>query len=48
VPAEYYEETMALSKKLKENGLTVAELEKGRVRISAHWPLKDMEEEEYV
>ncbi|KAG1752656.1 protein kinase subdomain-containing protein PKL CAK Fmp29 [Suillus paluster] len=46
VPAEHYEEAMALSKKLKEDGLAAAESEE-RAQIAAHWPLDDMDEEEY-
>ena len=41
MPAEHYEEAMARSKKLKEDGLAAAQ-------IAAHWPLDDMEEKEYM
>ncbi|KAG1725600.1 protein kinase subdomain-containing protein PKL CAK Fmp29 [Suillus lakei] len=46
-PAEHYEEAMVLSKKLKEDGLAAAESEEERAQIAAHWPLDDMDEEEY-
>jgi hypothetical protein len=48
VPAEHYEEAMALSKKLKEDGLAAAESEEERAQVAAHWPLDDMDEEEYM
>ena len=48
VPAEHYEEAMAISKKLKEDGLAAAESEEQRAQIAAHWPLDDMDEEEYM
>ncbi|KIO03722.1 hypothetical protein M404DRAFT_9474 [Pisolithus tinctorius Marx 270] len=48
MPAEHYGEAMALSKKLKENGLAVAESEEERAQIAAHWLLDDMDEEEYM
>ncbi|KAG1762618.1 protein kinase subdomain-containing protein PKL CAK Fmp29 [Suillus placidus] len=47
VPVEHYEEAMALSKKLKEDGLAAAESEEERAQIAAHWPFDDMDEEEY-
>ncbi|THG98003.1 hypothetical protein EW026_g4119 [Hermanssonia centrifuga] len=48
VPAEHYEEAMARSKKLKEDGLAAAESEEERAQVVAHWPLDDMDEEEYM
>ncbi|KAF8256368.1 hypothetical protein EI94DRAFT_1873332 [Lactarius quietus] len=48
VPAEHYEEAMARSKKLKEDGLAAAESEEERAQIAAHWPLDNMEEEIYM
>lgn len=48
MPAEHYGEAMALSKKLKENGLAAAESEEERAQIAAHWLLDDMDEEEYM
>jgi len=49
VPVEHYEEAMALSRKLKEDdGLAAAESEEERARVAAHWPLDDMDEEEYM
>jgi hypothetical protein len=48
VPAEQYEEAMARSKKLKEDGLAAAESVAERAQIAAHWPLDDMEEKEYM
>ena len=51
VPAEYYEEAMARCKKLKEGALAAAaaaESEEERDQIAAHWPLDDMDEEEYM
>ena len=39
---------MALSKKLKEDGLAAAESEEERAQIAAHCPLGDMDEEEYI
>ncbi|KZT05313.1 protein kinase subdomain-containing protein PKL CAK Fmp29, partial [Laetiporus sulphureus 93-53] len=48
VPAEHYEEAMARSKKLKEDGLAAAESEEERAQVAAHWPLDDMDEEEYM
>ncbi|KAG2339052.1 hypothetical protein BDR05DRAFT_992242 [Suillus weaverae] len=47
VPAEHYEEAMGLTKKLKEDVLAAAESEEERAQIAAHWPLDDMDEEEY-
>ncbi|KAH7931313.1 protein kinase subdomain-containing protein PKL CAK Fmp29 [Leucogyrophana mollusca] len=48
VPTEHYEEAMALSKKLKEDGLAAAESEEERAQVAAHWPFDDMDEEEYM
>jgi hypothetical protein len=48
VPAEYYEEAMARTKKLKEDGLAAAESEEERAQAMTHWPLDDMDEEEYM
>jgi len=48
VPAEHYEEAMARSKKLKEDGLAAAESVEERAQIAAHWPLDYMEEKEYM
>jgi hypothetical protein len=48
VPAERYEESMAISKKLKEIALTTAESEEERAEVSAHWPFDDRDEEEYM
>ena len=39
VPVEHYKKAMALSKKLEEDGLVVAELEEEKAWIAAHWPL---------
>jgi len=46
VPIELYEEAIARSKKLKEDVLAAAESE--AEEIAAHWPLDDMDEEEYM
>jgi hypothetical protein len=46
VPAERYEEAVARSKKLKEDGLASAETGEERAQIAAHWPLDYMDEEE--
>ncbi|KAH9942760.1 protein kinase subdomain-containing protein PKL CAK Fmp29 [Amylocystis lapponica] len=48
VPVEYYEEAMARSKKLKQDGLAAAESEAERAQVEAHWPFNDMVEEEYM
>ncbi|KAI5114954.1 hypothetical protein M0805_002672, partial [Coniferiporia weirii] len=48
VPVEHYEEAMAISEKLKEDGLAAAESEEERAQVAAHWPLDDMDEEEYM
>ncbi|KAG2366298.1 protein kinase subdomain-containing protein PKL CAK Fmp29 [Suillus spraguei] len=48
VPTEHYEEAMALSKKLKKDGLAAAESEEEQAQVAAHWPLDDMDEEEYM
>ena len=48
VPAERYEEAMALCKEMKEAGLAAAESEEERAQVSAHWPLNDIDEEEYM
>ncbi|KIL65763.1 hypothetical protein M378DRAFT_76367 [Amanita muscaria Koide BX008] len=48
VPAEHYEVAMALTKKLKEDGLAAAESEEERAQVAAHWPFDDMDEEEYM
>lgn len=48
VSVEHYEEAMAISKKLKEDGLAAAESDEERAQIAAHWPLDDMDEEEYM
>ena len=48
VPVEHYEEAMACSRKLKEDGLAEAESEEERVQFAAHWPFNDMDEEEYM
>lgn len=48
VLVEHYEEAMAISKKLKEDGLAAAESEEERAQIAAHWPFDDMDEEEYM
>jgi hypothetical protein len=47
VPVEHYEEVMAVSKNLKD-GLAAAESEEEWARIAPHWPLDDMDEEEYM
>lgn len=47
VPVWYYEEAMARSKQMKEDGLAAIESEAGRAQIEAHWPFDDMDEEEY-
>ena len=48
VPAERYEEAMALSKEMKVAGLAAAESEEERAQVLAHWPLDDIDEEEYM
>jgi hypothetical protein len=52
VSAVHYEEAMARSEKLKEDGLAVAdseeEEEEERAQVAAHWPLDDMDEEKYM
>jgi hypothetical protein len=48
VPVEYYEEAMARSKQLKEDGLAAAESEADRAQVEAHWPFDDMDELDYV
>ena len=48
VPAEHYEEAMIRSKQLKEAALAMAESEEERAQVAAHWPLDDMDEEEYM
>jgi len=48
LPVEHYEEAMAFSKQLKEDGLAAAESAEERAQIAAHWPLDDMDEEEYM
>lgn len=48
VPVEQYEETMARSKELKEGALAQAMPEEERAEIMEHWPLDDMDEEEYM
>lgn len=48
MPAEHYEEVMAHSKKLKEDGLAAVEPEEERAQITVHWPLDDMDEGEYM
>ncbi|KAF8321507.1 hypothetical protein F5887DRAFT_1275805 [Amanita rubescens] len=48
VPAERYEEAMALSKEVKEAGLAATESEEERAQVLAHWPLDDTDEEEYM
>lgn len=48
VPVELYEEAMAPSRKLKEDGLAEFESEEERVQIAAQWPFDDMDEEEYI
>jgi hypothetical protein len=47
VPTEHYEEAMARSKKLKEDGLAGAESEEERDQVAAHWPLDDMKRNTY-
>ena len=48
VPAEHYEEAMTRSKKLKKDELAAAESEEERAQVAEHWPLDDMDEEEYM
>lgn len=48
VPAGHYEEAMARSKKMKEDGLATVESEEERAQIAAHWPLDNMDEEKYM
>jgi hypothetical protein len=38
---------MALSKQLREATLEEAKSEKERAEIAVHWPLDDMDEDEY-
>jgi hypothetical protein len=48
VPVERYEEAMTCTKQLKEVTLAEAKSEKVRAQIAAHWPLDEMDEEEYM
>jgi hypothetical protein len=48
VPVERYEEAMTRSKQLKEVTLAEAKSEKERAQIAAHWPLDEMDKEEYT
>ncbi|KAF8869729.1 protein kinase subdomain-containing protein PKL/CAK/Fmp29 [Mucidula mucida] len=48
VPAEYYEEAMTRSRKIREDGLPAAESEVERVQVAAHWPFDDMDEAAYM
>jgi hypothetical protein len=48
VSVEHYEEAMAHSKKVKEDGLAAAEWEAERAQVEAHWPFDDIDEEEYI
>jgi len=48
VPAEHYEEAMALSKKLKGDGLAAAKSEEEQAQIAVHWLLDNMDKEEYM
>jgi hypothetical protein len=47
VSIAHYKEAMELSKQLKEATLQEAKSEKERTEIAVHWPLDDMDEEEY-
>jgi len=47
VPTERYEEAMACSKQMKEEALAAATSVE-RAEIAAHWPLDDMDEENYT
>jgi hypothetical protein len=48
VPTEYYEESMTHSKQLKEDALAVDMSAEKWAEIIAHWPLDDMDEENYT
>lgn len=49
VPAEHYEEAMERSKQLKDALTADPELsEEEKAQTAAHWPLDDMDEEEYM
>jgi hypothetical protein len=48
VPVEHHEEAMARSKKLKEDALAAAGSDEEWAQVMAHWPLDDMDEEEYM
>ncbi|KAI5120426.1 hypothetical protein M0805_006925 [Coniferiporia weirii] len=48
VPAQYYEEAMALCKRTKEAALMAAESEEERAEIMTHWLWDDMDEEKYM
>ena len=48
VPTECYEETMARSKKAKEDTLAEARSDEERAEIATHWPFDDMDEEKYM
>jgi hypothetical protein len=48
VPVEYYEEAMARSKQLKEDGWAADVSEAERAEVEAHWPFDDRDEEEYL
>ena len=48
VPAERYEEAMALCKQMKEAALTEATSEEERAQIVEHWPWDDMDEKKYM
>ena len=48
VPTQYYEEAVALSKRMKEEGLAEAASEEERAEIMTHWPWDDMDEGKYM
>ena len=48
VPAEHYKESMARSTKPKKGGLAATESEEDWAQVAAHWPLDDMDEEDYM
>jgi len=48
VPTEHYQEAMTRSKQVNEDTLAAAMSAQEWAEIAAHWPLDDINEEEYV
>ncbi|RDX52769.1 protein kinase subdomain-containing protein PKL/CAK/Fmp29 [Lentinus brumalis] len=48
VPTDHYEEVVARSRQIKEDGMAAAESEEERTEIATHWPFDDMDEEKYT